>query len=133
MDSSVDKLIALAEEMDAKATSADGDGIGPWERTIFPEQKFDGVTGWIGCDQTRDHYPVRVANCERPEDAEFIAAARTAWPATAKALRIANDALRERQCDWVCADDRAGMTHSKSCEKCAALTEINRIAAEVGE
>lgn len=88
MTPSIDKLIALAEEHDAKAAE------GPWE---YYECRADDGPGrrnnlrWTQVLLIPDSH--LISTCRNPissDDAEtdkFIAASRTAWPATAKALK----------------------------------------------
>lgn len=112
---SIDKLIALAEEHDAKATK------GPW--------KEDRALDIIAPDADVIIGDVRIVVGEgvmiTPEDSDFIAASRLAWPTTAKALKVAREELRNiatRGNNCACA------SHGWAKQ---AISEIDRISASM--
>lgn len=133
MTSSVDKLIALAEEHDSKATP------GPWDHHVSPDERRSGIRSrdnlllisTTGQDDL-DHGN----KCERKANHAFIAASRTAWPETAKALKVAREALET--CSAAQPEGRQSIMPARALALVAAkareaLAEIDRIAKSVME
>lgn len=113
------KLITLAEDMDTAATK------GPWKSdycgdvwTISPDVPLEESMPEIGVLFRGVGSTSTGPDCG---DGKFIAASRTAWPATAKALR--------RAIEFIQAEDECSNHRMNGARDC--LDEIDRIAAEV--
>lgn len=119
--SPVDKLIALVEELDGKATE------GPWEASYNVSSLDDCELLGPQIHENGDRVVIAADENGEPGDFQFSATARTLLPAAVKALKVARDWMLSNIEAMECRGD-------EDCDHCVglqALAEIDRIAASV--